>query len=150
MILRSKSVSVIVALVLTALSGLVIVQVLLLGNAMELKEQAFRSNVMTTMGRISASLATNEAVEIAFHTIGDNVTGVPTQITATITTGEKRSFDVEKLFKKEIYKDFEGKVSIKDVTPYLIRRAEENTSIAGQTGRELSLILTEQLRRKSI
>jgi len=38
---------------------------------------------------------------------------------------------------------------VKDVTPYLIRRAEENTSIAGQTGRELALILTEQQRRKS-
>ena len=38
---------------------------------------------------------------------------------------------------------------IKDVTPYLIRRAQENTSVAGQTGRELSLILTEQQRRKS-
>jgi len=37
---------------------------------------------------------------------------------------------------------------VKDVTPYLIRRAEENTSIAGQTGRELSLILKEQQRRK--
>ena len=39
---------------------------------------------------------------------------------------------------------------VKDVTPYLIRRAEENTSMAGQTGRELSLILNEQKRRKSI
>lgn len=39
---------------------------------------------------------------------------------------------------------------VKDVTPYLIRRAEENTSVAGQTGRELSLIKTEQQRRKSI
>lgn len=39
---------------------------------------------------------------------------------------------------------------VKDVTPYLIRRAEENTSIAGQTGRELSLILSEQQRRKAI
>jgi proline dehydrogenase len=39
---------------------------------------------------------------------------------------------------------------VKDVTPYLIRRAEENTSIAGQTGRELSLILDEQKRRKAI
>lgn len=38
---------------------------------------------------------------------------------------------------------------VKDVTPYLIRRAEENTSIAGQTGRELALILNEQRRRKS-
>lgn len=39
---------------------------------------------------------------------------------------------------------------VKDVTPYLIRRAQENTSIAGQTGRELSLILKEKARRKTI
>ena len=29
---------------------------------------------------------------------------------------------------------------VKDVVPYLTRRAQENTSVAGQTGRELSLI----------
>ena len=38
---------------------------------------------------------------------------------------------------------------IRDVIPYLIRRAEENTSIAGQTGRELRLIDKEVARRKS-
>lgn len=38
---------------------------------------------------------------------------------------------------------------MRHVAPYLIRRAEENTSVAGQTGRELSLILNEQNRRKS-
>jgi len=38
---------------------------------------------------------------------------------------------------------------IKEVMPYLIRRAEENTSVAGQTGRELSLINQEIKRRKS-
>ncbi len=37
---------------------------------------------------------------------------------------------------------------VKDVTPYLIRRAEENTSISGQTGRELQLIQKELERRK--
>jgi len=37
---------------------------------------------------------------------------------------------------------------VKEVMPYLIRRAEENTSIAGQTGRELNLIMTELERRK--
>lgn len=36
---------------------------------------------------------------------------------------------------------------IKEVLPYLIRRAEENTSVAGQTGRELSLIKKELERR---
>ena len=36
---------------------------------------------------------------------------------------------------------------VKSVMPYLIRRAQENTSIAGQTGRELSLIKVELKRR---
>ncbi|MCB9185181.1 MAG: proline dehydrogenase family protein [Flavobacteriales bacterium] len=36
-----------------------------------------------------------------------------------------------------------------EVMPYLIRRAEENTSIAGQTGRELSLIIKEKARRRA-
>ncbi|MGB0422717.1 MAG: proline dehydrogenase family protein [Flavobacteriales bacterium] len=39
---------------------------------------------------------------------------------------------------------------IKEVLPYLIRRADENTSVKGQTGRELSLILKEMKRRKGI
>ena len=37
---------------------------------------------------------------------------------------------------------------VKDVMPYLIRRAEENTSVAGQTNRELELIKRERSRRK--
>jgi proline dehydrogenase len=37
---------------------------------------------------------------------------------------------------------------VRDVMPYLIRRAEENTSVAGQTSRELSLIKAEKKRRK--
>ncbi len=36
---------------------------------------------------------------------------------------------------------------VKLVMPYLIRRAQENTSISGQTGRELSLIIKEKTRR---
>lgn len=38
---------------------------------------------------------------------------------------------------------------VKDVMPYLMRRAQENTSVAGQTGRELSLINKEMQRRKA-
>ena len=38
---------------------------------------------------------------------------------------------------------------IKAVLPYLFRRAEENTAISGQMGRELSLIVKELKRRKS-
>jgi proline dehydrogenase len=39
---------------------------------------------------------------------------------------------------------------VKEVVPYLIRRAEENTSVKGQTGRELSLIRKELRRRKLV
>ena len=38
---------------------------------------------------------------------------------------------------------------VKDVIPYLMRRAQENTSVAGQTGRELALINKELQRRKN-
>ncbi len=37
---------------------------------------------------------------------------------------------------------------VRDVMPYLIRRAEENTSVSGQTSRELNLIKEERKRRK--
>ncbi|HET6224742.1 MAG TPA: proline dehydrogenase family protein [Bacteroidia bacterium] len=36
---------------------------------------------------------------------------------------------------------------VREVLPYLIRRAQENTSVKGQTGRELSLIIKEKERR---
>lgn len=36
---------------------------------------------------------------------------------------------------------------VKEVLPYLIRRAQENTSVKGQTGRELNLIIKEKKRR---
>ncbi|MCC7028699.1 MAG: proline dehydrogenase family protein [Chitinophagaceae bacterium] len=39
---------------------------------------------------------------------------------------------------------------VEEVIPYLMRRAQENTSVAGQTGRELGLITKELNRRKSI
>jgi proline dehydrogenase len=38
---------------------------------------------------------------------------------------------------------------IKDVVPYLMRRAQENSSVAGQTGRELALIKKEMKRRNT-
>jgi proline dehydrogenase len=39
--------------------------------------------------------------------------------------------------------------SVREVMPYLIRRARENTSVKGQTGRELSLLKQELIRRKN-
>jgi proline dehydrogenase len=38
---------------------------------------------------------------------------------------------------------------VREVLPYLFRRAEENTSVAGQTGRELSNLQTEIRRRRA-
>jgi proline dehydrogenase len=37
---------------------------------------------------------------------------------------------------------------VRDVLPYLLRRAEENTSVAGQTGRELRMLKAEMGRRR--
>ena len=37
---------------------------------------------------------------------------------------------------------------VRKVMPYLVRRAQENTSVKGQTGRELSFIISEIARRK--
>lgn len=39
---------------------------------------------------------------------------------------------------------------IKEVMPYLLRRAQENTSVKGQTSRELGLILKERRRREGM
>ena len=37
---------------------------------------------------------------------------------------------------------------IRDVVPYLIRRAEENSSVQGEAGRELALLKEEKQRRE--
>ena len=39
---------------------------------------------------------------------------------------------------------------VQEVMPYLLRRADENTSVAGQTGRELGLLMKEVKRRKAL
>ena len=39
---------------------------------------------------------------------------------------------------------------VKEVLPYLFRRADENTSIAGQSGRELTLVKKEIQRRRQV
>lgn len=39
---------------------------------------------------------------------------------------------------------------VKSTVPYLIRRAEENTAIAGQMGKELKLLIEEKKRRRSL
>ena len=39
---------------------------------------------------------------------------------------------------------------IREAVPYLLRRAEENTSVAGQSSRELAMLRTELSRRRAL
>ncbi len=39
---------------------------------------------------------------------------------------------------------------VREVVPYLIRRAEENTSVTGHSAREIALIKKELKRRKAL
>ena len=43
---------------------------------------------------------------------------------------------------------YEPYARVRDVLPYHIRRAEENTSMAGQTTRELDVLRAEMKRRR--
>jgi len=62
--------------------------------------------------------------------------------------GDNLTFNLAKLgFKTAKYLPYGP---VREVIPYLIRRAQENTSVAGQTGRELSLLQQEINRRKGL
>ncbi len=37
---------------------------------------------------------------------------------------------------------------VREVLPYLVRRAQENTSVTGEAGRELKLLRAERRRRR--
>jgi signal transduction histidine kinase len=74
-----------VAAVVIALAGLIAVQVYLLRNAFELKEQAFNQNVAGALGMTSIRLATSETVANVFRVdTGDTSRG------STIVTTEVR------------------------------------------------------------
>ncbi|RKX22147.1 MAG: hypothetical protein DRP45_11630, partial [Candidatus Zixiibacteriota bacterium] len=49
-----------------ALSGLTMLQVKFLGNALDIKEQAFHGNVMAALGKVSQRMTTREMVSLAF------------------------------------------------------------------------------------
>lgn len=67
MALKKKTISLVVFLIVTALVGLIVVQVYLLYDAFELKEQAFRQNVAGALGVTSVRLATGETMANAFR-----------------------------------------------------------------------------------
>lgn len=66
MTLSRRKVGVIIALVIVALGGLVVLQTALLNYAMTLKEQAFRRNVMAALSQVSQNVATGEAIMVVF------------------------------------------------------------------------------------
>jgi two-component system phosphate regulon sensor histidine kinase PhoR len=64
--LSNKTVGLIIALIVVALSGLVVLQIMLLNYAIELKEQAFRRNVNASMALATQKLITNELIDFTF------------------------------------------------------------------------------------
>ncbi len=88
------------------------------------------SNLLTTelMQRSGLDAATNHILFSQLYGMSDNIT-----------------FNLAKAgFNASKYLPFGP---IKDVIPYLMRRAQENSSVSGQTGRELALIKKELKRR---
>ncbi len=60
--LSRKTVRIVIALAVISLSGLIVVQALLLHNALESKEQTFRRNVLAALNAVSRALETSEAL----------------------------------------------------------------------------------------
>ncbi len=89
-----------------------------------------KSNLLATelMQRYGIDAATNHVLFSQLYGMSDNIT----------FNLAKAGFSVSK------YLPFGP---IKDVIPYLMRRAQENSSVSGQTGRELALIKKELKRR---
>ena len=67
MALSKKTVGVIIGLIVVSVSGLVVVQTYLLDYAMELKEQAFRRNVLAALNSAVQRLETSETMSGVFH-----------------------------------------------------------------------------------
>jgi two-component system phosphate regulon sensor histidine kinase PhoR len=68
--LKPKMLTVVVAFIVTALVGLMVVQIALLNDALQLKEQAFRENVAGALGSAALRLATNETVAGVYRNAG--------------------------------------------------------------------------------
>ncbi len=75
--LSPKTVRIIIALAVISLSGLVVLQGMLLHNALQSKEQTFRRNVLAALNAASRALETSEAINYsvqAFMATDDNQT----------------------------------------------------------------------------
>jgi len=72
MALSKRTVVIIIALIVLSLSGLVILQVNLLKSSMVLKEQTFRSDVLSVMREVAESFETSEAIMAACNLIDED------------------------------------------------------------------------------
>lgn len=63
--LSTKIVGSIIALIILSLAGLLVLQIMQLNTTMELKEQAFKRNVLASMGLVAQSLATRQLIDAA-------------------------------------------------------------------------------------
>jgi two-component system phosphate regulon sensor histidine kinase PhoR len=86
MALKRPPLWLIVAAVVMALAGLIAVQVYLLTNAFELKEQAFKQNVTGALGMTSIRLATNETMANVFRIDAGGTAGGATIVTTEVRT----------------------------------------------------------------
>ncbi len=88
MVLKRPSIWLLVSAVVMALAGLIAVQVYLLTNAFELKEQAFKQNVAGALGMTSVRLATSETVANVFRVDAGRKSGGATIVTTEVRTNE--------------------------------------------------------------
>ncbi len=80
--LTRRTVLVIVAAAVVSLAGLLVVQILLLSNARQLKEQAFRDNAISAMQTVARQLETREVARNAIRYTGERHSGKAIKVMA--------------------------------------------------------------------
>ncbi len=83
------------------------------------------------------------------YTLLDDIAGMVHAVTTRAGGSSQAPFDERNLAKAGYnVTKYVPYGPVESVMPYLLRRASENTSVAGQSSRELSLIRKELRRRK--
>ena len=130
MTLSKKTVGVIIALTVIALSGLILLQSHLLYNAMELKEQAFRRNVLAALNSVVQKLETTETARrimvIAGTPAGER--DLTIHYSDSIWVGED-SCTLDSVFVIEARLDIDQPVRVKDDTIFYSLQSPQHVKI---------------------
>jgi two-component system phosphate regulon sensor histidine kinase PhoR len=130
MTLSKKTVGVIIALTVIALSGLILLQSYLLYNAMELKEQAFRRNVLAALNSVVQKLETTETARrimvIAGAPAGDHNLTIHGSDSFWV---EQDSCALDSMFVIEARLDIEQPVRFKDDTIFYSLQSPQHVKI---------------------